>query len=84
MRLARLLNELKPRCDRDRILTVSALAVELPIPLSLELRLAVDEARHPLLANRLWRRILAARGEKSVRHTPYVDDLGRKTSSIKV
>jgi len=84
VRLARLLNELKPRCDSDRILTASALAVELPIPLGTKLRLAVDKARHPLLANRLWRWILASRGEKSVCHTSYVDDLGRKASSIKV
>jgi hypothetical protein len=63
IRLARLLYELKPRCDRDRILTASTLAMELLIPLCMKLRLAFNKARHPAFAYG-WRRwILAAASE---------------------
>jgi hypothetical protein len=58
--------------------------MELPVPLCLKLRLAVDKARHPVLVHS-WRRwILATASEQSVCHSSYVDDLGWKASSIKV
>ena len=52
VRLARLRYKLKTRCDCDMILTTSALAVEFPVPLCLKLRLVVNPARHPVLADR--------------------------------
>jgi hypothetical protein len=41
--------------DKSGILTASALTIELTIPFYLQLRLAVNKARHPVLAHR-WKR----------------------------
>jgi hypothetical protein len=84
VRDACVLYQLEPGPDPDRIFTASPLWVEFPIPLCLKLWLALDKAWHPLLAKRWRRRILAAASEENVSHPSYVDDVGRKSTSIKV
>lgn len=49
--LAYLFDKLEPRCYCDRILTVSALAVEISILLRLKLSLTIDKALQLRLAN---------------------------------
>jgi hypothetical protein len=58
--------------------------VEFLILLCLKLWLALDKAWHLLLAERWRRRILAAASEENVSYLSYVDDVRRKSTSIKV